>query len=145
MARPIPESILSLDVGRKRVGLAGCDSLGITITPLDALHRKTFQEDLNKIKNICIKRNVKGLVIGVPLDESGKDTDQSNYSKRYGHRLAVALGLPLAWVNEHSSSWEAGQRFNLKSDRSGKLDSAAAALILEQWMNEGPELKTSAD
>jgi hypothetical protein len=53
--------------------------------------------------------------------------------------LARALRLPLAWVNEHSSSWEAGERHGLHGDRSGALDSAAAALLLEQWLREGPE------
>ena len=51
------------------------------------------------------------------------------------------LDLPIAWVNEHSSSWAAADRYNLKSDRSGQLDSASAQLLLEQWLQEGPELK----
>ena len=55
--------------------------------------------------------------------------------------MAIKLGLPLAWVNEHSSTWSAAMKFNLKKDRSGNLDSAAAALLLEQWLKEGPELK----
>jgi putative holliday junction resolvase len=45
----------------------------------------------------------------------------------------------VAWVNEHSSSWEAADRFGLRGDRSGRLDSLAAALLLEQWLREGPE------
>ena len=42
--------------------------------------------------------------------------------------MAIKLGLPLAWVNEHSSSWEAGQKLKLQNDRTGQLDSAVAAL-----------------
>jgi putative Holliday junction resolvase len=42
-------------------------------------------------------------------------------------------------VDEHASSWAAGERFGLHGDRSGRLDSAAAALLLEQWLREGPE------
>ena len=44
-------------------------------------------------------------------------------------------------MNEHSSTWAAGEQFGLMGDRSGRLDSAAAALLLEQWLAEGPELK----
>ena len=63
--------------------------------------------------------------------------------RSYGLRLAAALAaggdpLPVAWVNEHSSSWAAGERFGLHGDRSGRLDSAAAALLLEQWLRDGP-------
>ena len=54
-------------------------------------------------------------------------------------RLLASLGLPLplAWVNEHATSWSAAERFDLRKDRSGRLDSAAAALLLEQWLREG--------
>ena len=45
----------------------------------------------------------------------------------------------MAFVNEHSSSWAAGERHRLHGDRSGRLDSAAAALLLEQWLADGPE------
>ncbi|MFM7653260.1 MAG: Holliday junction resolvase RuvX, partial [Vulcanococcus sp.] len=54
-------------------------------------------------------------------------------------RLARQLQLPLAFVNEHTSSWAAAERHGLHGDRSGALDSAAAALLLEQWLAEGPE------
>ena len=64
--------------------------------------------------------------------------------RRYGLALQRGLAqrhlsLPLAWVNEHSSSWDAAERFGLRGDRSGRLDSLAAALLLEQWLREGPE------
>ena len=84
---------------------------------------------------------MQGLVVGLPLDAAGQPTAQAEHCQRYGLRLAAALDLPLAWVNEHSSTWAAGEQFGLKGDRSGRLDSAAAALLLEQWLVEGPELK----
>ena len=49
------------------------------------------------------------------------------------------LALPLALVNEHSSSWAAAEAHGLQGDRSGALDSAAAALLLRQWLQDGPE------
>ena len=141
MAKPKPISVLSIDVGRKRIGLAGCDPLGITISNLPALHRKSFEEDLKIIKILCQRRNVEGLLIGIPLDEKGGATKQAKHCERYGKRLAQNLDLPIAWINEHSSSWTAAQKYKLHNDRSGQLDSAAAGLLLEQWLREGPELK----
>ena len=141
MSSPKPKSILSLDVGRKRVGLAGCDALGITIKPLPAIHRGTFKQDLQILQTYCQRRKVEGLIVGIPLDEEGKPTEQSKHCERYGHRIAIALDLPLAWINEHSSTWAAGEIHNLQHDRTGKLDSESAALLLEQWLEEGPELK----
>ena len=142
--KPIPRSVLSIDLGRRRIGLAGCDPLGITVTTIPALKRSHYNEDLNKLIIICKKRKVEGLIIGLPLDDKGNPTTQSVFCEKYGYRLAKSLNLPLAWVNENSSSWEAAEEFNLKNDRTGKIDSTAAALLLQQWLKEGPELKTSA-
>lgn len=133
--------MLSLDVGRRRIGLAGCDPLGITVTPLPALQRGRFDGDLIVLQQLCRDRRIQGLVVGLPLDAAGQPTAQAEHCRRYGRRLAKALQLPLAWVNEHSSTWAAGEQYGLAGDRSGRLDSAAAALLLEQWLREGPELK----
>ncbi len=138
---PKPRSVLSMDVGRRRIGLAGCDPLGITIIRLPALIRFGFKKDLEVLQALCEKRKVEGLLVGIPLNDKGENTDQGEYCKNYGLRTANALELPLAWVNEHSSSWAASKRFKLRKDKSGQLDSASAALLLEQWLREGPELK----
>ena len=140
MQKPIPKSVLSLDLGNKRIGIAGCDPLGITVTRLPALFRQDFNTDLKELIARCKERNVQGLIIGLPLNQKGEETYQSKLCRKYGKRLAKSLDLPVAWVNEHSSSLEAIDKLNLKNDRSGKIDSEAAAILLEQWLNEGPDL-----
>ncbi len=140
-SKPAPRSVLALDIGHKRVGIAGCDPLGITVSRLPALIRNNIEKELAYLKTLCEKRKVEALVIGLPLDQFGRETKQAKYSLKYGGELAKKLDLPVAWVNEHSTSWEAKERFNLNEDRSGILDSASATLILEQWLNEGPEIK----
>lgn len=139
MSRPQPRSALALDVGRRRIGLAGCDPLGLTVTPLPALARAAFAADLGQLQLLIARRRVQLLVVGLPLDSRGGPTPQARHCRRYGLQLAAATRLPLAWVNEHSSSWAAAERHGLQGDRSGALDSAAAALLLEQWLQEGPE------
>ena len=139
MAPPSPRSVLALDVGRRRIGLAGCDPLGLTVTPLQALRRGRFPEDLCVLEALVQKRRVTALVVGLPLDASQQPTEQAQHCRRYGERLGRSLALPLALVNEFASSWAAGERHGLHGDRSGALDSAAAALLLEQWLAEGPE------
>ena len=136
---PRPRSVLALDVGRRRIGVAGCDPLGISVTPLPALHRGDFASDLVTLQSLITGRAVQALVVGLPLDAAGAPTPQALHCRRYGERLARQLELPVAWVNEHTSSWAAAERHGLHGDRSGALDSAAAALLLEQWLQEGPE------
>jgi putative Holliday junction resolvase len=85
------------------------------------------------------ERRVRALVVGLPLDAQQQPTEQALHCRRYGERLARALELPLAWVNEYGSSWAAAELHGLQGDRTGALDSAAAALLLQQWLQEGPE------
>ena len=143
MIQPNPCSVLSLDIGKKRIGVAGCDSLGISITHLPAIFRKSFEEDLKEFWKICSYRKVKGLVIGNPLDMNGKETNQSIQCKKYGVKLAKCLKLPLAFINEQCSTVEAKEKFSIKSDKTGRIDSAAAAILLQQWLIEGPKLDDS--
>ena len=143
MTPPKPCSVLCLDIGEKRIGIAGCDPLGISITHLPAIFRDSFKQDLKEFTNICDERKVEGLIIGNPLDMNGKETYQSIQCKKYGFKLAKCLKLPLAFINEHCSTYEAEERFSLKKDKTGKIDSAAAAILLQQWLIEGPKLDDS--
>ena len=143
MIQPKPCSVLCLDIGNKRIGIAGCDPLGISITHLPAIFRKSFKKDLQEFTKICASRKVKGLVIGNPLDMYGKETNQSTKCKKYGFKLAKCLNLPIVFINEHCSTAEAKEKFSLKIDKTGKIDSAAAAILLQQWLIEGPNLNAS--
>ena len=83
--------------------------------------------------------------MGIPLDEEGKMTTQAIDCKNYGKLLSNELKLPFSYVNEHSSTWESSNRFGIKIDKSGLIDSLSAKIILEQWIEEGPELEELAD
>ena len=139
--KPKSKSILSLDVGLKRIGLAYCDSLFITVNILPALKRERNNSDIIIIKEHIKKLNLTGFIVGLPLDESGGMTSQALDCKTYGEFLFNELKLPFSFVNEHSSTWESTNRFGVKKDKSGLIDSLSAKIILEQWIQEGPELK----
>ena len=143
MIQPKPCSVLSLDIGNKRIGIAGCDPLGISITHLPAIFRKNFEEDLKEFTKICSIRKVKGLIIGNPLDMNGEETNQSIRCKKYGIKLASCLNIPFVFINEHCSTQEAKEKFSLKRDKTGRIDSASAAILLQQWLIEGPNLDDS--
>ena len=139
--KPKSKSILSLDVGLKRIGLAYCDSLFITVNILPALKRERNNNEIIIIKEHIKKLNLTGFIVGLPLDEAGGMTPQAIDCKAYGEFLFNELKLPFSFVNEHSSTWESTNRFGVKKDKSGLIDSLSAKIILEQWIQEGPELK----
>ncbi len=139
--KPKSRSILSLDVGTKRIGLAYCDSLFITVNILPAVKREKNYSEINTIKQHIQKLNLTGFIVGLPLDEDGNMTTQAFDCETYGEFLFNELKLPFCFVNEHSSTWESTNRFGIKKDKSGLIDSLSARVILEQWIQEGPELK----
>ena len=139
--KPKPKSILSLDVGTKRIGLAYCDPLCITSNILPAVKRFKNNQEISIIKNHINDLNLAGFIVGIPLDEEGQMTTQAIDCKKYGQLLSNELKLPFSYVNEHSSTWESLNRFGIKKDKSGLIDSISAKIILEQWIEEGPELE----
>ena len=139
--KPKPRSVLGLDIGQKRIGLAYCDALNITVSILPAVKRTKDLFELNIIKKYIGIHNIRGIIAGLPLDEKGLITKQAIDCKTYGDLVFNKLQLPFAYVNEHSSTWESLNRFGLKKDKTGLIDSLSAKIILEQWIKEGPELK----
>jgi len=140
--KPKPQPILSLDVGIKRIGLAYCDPLCITSNILPAVKRFDNNQELKIIRDHIKKFNLTGFIVGLPLDEKCKMTPQAIDCKNYGQLLSNELKLPFSYVNEHSSTWESSNRFGIKKkDKSGLIDSLSAKIILEQWIQEGPELE----
>ena len=142
--KPKPKSILSLDIGTKRIGLAYCDPLCITSNILPAVKRFENNQEIKIIKNHIDQLNLTGFIVGIPLDDEGQMTTQAIDCKNYGQLLSNELKLPFSFVNEHSSTWESSNRFGLKKDKSGLIDSFSAKIILEQWIEEGPELEELA-
>ncbi|MBO8204392.1 Holliday junction resolvase RuvX [Prochlorococcus marinus] len=142
--KPKPRAILSFDVGKKRIGLAYCDPLCITSNILPAVKRFENNQEIKIIRTYIDEFCLTGFIVGLPLDEEGKMTPQAIDCKNYGQLLSNKLKLPFSYVNEHSSTWESTNRFGIKKDKSGLIDSLSAKVILEQWIQEGPELRELA-
>jgi putative Holliday junction resolvase len=68
-------------VGRKRIGLAGCDPLGLTVTPLPALRRGRYPADLEHLRQLVSQRRITALVVGLPLDAQQQPTEQAEHCR----------------------------------------------------------------
>ena len=139
--KPRSRPVLSVDIGKKRLGLAYCDALLITVSILPAVNRTKECDEFKIINHHIRSHNIEGLVMGLPLDDNGNMTFQANDCMKYGEILSKKFRLPFAFVNEHSSTWESLHRFGVKNNKTGLVDSLSAKIILEQWIKEGPELK----
>ena len=137
----MPKSVLSLDIGKKRIGLAYCDALFITVSILPAVRRSIDLKEIDILKRHIDNLNISGIIFGIPLDKNGNMTTQAKDCMEYGYLINNIIKLPFNYVNEHSSTWESINSYGIKKDKSGLIDSYSAKIILEQWIKEGPELK----
>jgi putative Holliday junction resolvase len=133
-------SALGLDVGHKRIGVAGCDRSGLIATGLTTLERKSFQQVVESLQAIVEDRQVTTLVVGMPYTMAGEEGFQARRVKKFADRLAKALNLDLAYVDERLTSVEAEQLIHAEgrslNRHKGLIDRKAAAIILQQWLDE---------
>ncbi|MBE9208261.1 Holliday junction resolvase RuvX [Nostoc sp. LEGE 06077] len=132
-------SALGLDVGSKRIGVAGCDRTGLIATGIMTVERSSFERDVEQFQNIVNERQVEILVVGLPYSMDGTLGFQARHVQKFANRLGKALKLPIEYVDERLTSYQAEQMLiaeNLSPSRNkGLIDRKAAALILQQWLD----------
>ncbi|MDB9493363.1 Holliday junction resolvase RuvX [Spirulina major CS-329] len=131
---------LGLDVGKKRIGVAGCDGLGLIATGLTTITRHSFAQDVAAFQSLVAERQVQQLVVGLPYTMDGAIGFQAKQVQKYAQRLAQALQLPVDYVDERLTSLEAeaqmeAQRISIRQNK-GLIDRKAAAIILQTWLDQ---------
>ncbi len=133
-------SALGLDVGRRRIGVAGCDRTGLIATGLTTIERQSFQQVLAQLQHLVTEREVQILVVGLPYTMDGAIGTQARHVQKFGNAIANALHLPVEYVDERLTSFQAEQLLqaqNISPSRNKPLiDRKAASLILQQWLDE---------
>jgi putative Holliday junction resolvase len=131
---------LGLDIGKKRIGVAGCDGLGLLATGLTTINRRSFQQDLHQIETLIKERKAEILVVGLPYLMDGTLGEQAKQVKKLAQRISRILNIKIEYVDERLTSVEAEEQ--LKSQKrfstynKGLIDQQAAAIILQQWLDE---------
>lgn len=132
-------SALGLDVGKKRVGVAGCDGTGLIATGLTTIYRTSWANDIKQLKDIIEEREVEILVIGLPYNLDGTIGFQAKQVQKFADKVVRALQIPIEYVDERLTSVEAEaqlksqKRFSTRNK--GAVDRRAAAIILQQWLD----------
>ncbi|HVA81100.1 MAG TPA: Holliday junction resolvase RuvX [Candidatus Binataceae bacterium] len=134
-------TIVAVDFGKKRIGLAISDPAQSGAYPLGTVERRSTALDLADIQRRIADREVTRIVVGLPLNMDGSEGSIARAARSFGARLEAHLGLPVDFHDERLSSVEADERMRpLLSRRRRKavLDSVAAAVILEGWLQAHP-------
>ena len=133
-----PGRILALDVGKKRIGLAVSDELGLTAQGVDTLYRSRIREDLAYLKQVVAQWQVGLLLIGRPLHMSGDESRQSAYTDEFAERLRGMFELPIVFWDERLTSAEAERMLRqagASTDQKKKaVDRLAAMLLLQSYL-----------
>ncbi len=135
-------SALGLDVGTKRIGVAGCDRTGLIATGITTIERTSFDRDVEQMQQLVNEREVQVLVVGLPYSMDGSLGFQARLVQKFASRISKALKLPVEYVDERLTSYQAEQMLiaeNRSPSRNKALiDRKAASLILQQWLDSKP-------
>ena len=137
--RPDIGRVLALDVGKRRIGLAISDGLGLTAQGLPTLERTTIREDLARLSQLTADRSVSLFLIGDPLHMSGDQSRQAQYIRDFAGRLSELTGVPVKFWDERLTTVQA-QRVLRESGisiekRARAVDKLAAMILLESYLD----------
>jgi putative Holliday junction resolvase len=147
------QSILAVDYGRARIGLALADSETRMAQPLSTMERINRNEDMRRLRELVREHGVKQIVVGLPLRLDGSRGEMAEEVERFAQRVRKQIGVPVEMVDERLTSWEAERlmeeiqgRFirDEKLTRGKKpkstqakmtVDAVAAAVILKEYLD----------
>ena len=143
MAQDMMGSILALDVGARRIGVAVGDALGLLASPRTVIFRRSTQSALEEIVRLVRAEEAALVVVGLPISLDGQLHGQAQTVQRFGERLRKlldALAVPMVYADEMLSTVRAEERLRAAGVRPNRIreriDAMAAAVILEEYLDQ---------
>jgi putative Holliday junction resolvase len=131
--------ILALDLGKRRIGFAISDPLGITAQGLPTYTRGNIREDRAYMRQLAKEWDVHLFLLGNPLHMSGDESRGSKHARDFGARLTEWTGIPCEYWDERWTSKVAGhvlRESGMSIDKRAKqVDMLSAVLILESYLD----------
>jgi putative pre-16S rRNA nuclease len=127
-------SVLALDVGERRIGVAVSE--GLLATPHSVIHRRSKAQDFAAVARLVAELGAEKVVVGLPLSLSGDVGPQARRVTRYAQALARALPVPVELYDERYSTVTADELLaeGGRKRRRTPIDAAAAAVILQEYL-----------
>ena len=138
-----PQSLLAIDFGLRRIGIATGVCLTRTATPLTTLPATYGEPEWKKLDLLINEWRPDLLVVGLPYNSDGSWSEMGTLAKNFAEKLRDRYSLPVELIDERFTSSEAGsllkeqRRQGLRNKKLHKedVDAVAAQLIAESWMN----------
>ena len=139
-------SALALDPGSKRIGVAACDPLGISVKPLPFVPAEPEDQALAAIATVVAEREARTIVIGLPINMDGTEGPAAKKAREFSDRLRAALPYPAPEIvlwDESLTTDEAERKLLERGlshrERKQVIDSLAAAILLKSWLDAQPK------
>jgi putative holliday junction resolvase len=131
--------ILALDLGRRRIGLAISDELGITAQWLPTLERKNLRTDMARLRQIVKEREVSEILVGDPLHMSGDSGRQSIAAREFAAALGEETGREIRLWDERLTTVEASRVLRASGigieKRAKAVDKLSAVILLQSYLD----------
>jgi putative Holliday junction resolvase len=140
--------VLAIDVGGRRIGLAISDPSRTLARPLSTLTVSSAAEGVTRVADEIarLERDDDGLesiVVGLPVRLDGSASDETARVAAFVDALRARTALPIVTADERLTSREAESRLSVLEhdwrERKKKLDAAAAAIILQEYLDRSPD------
>lgn len=135
----IPIAALGFDYGTQRIGVAFGQSISGTARPVAVLKAKDGIPDWDQIAKLIEDWNPDALVVGLPFNMDGSESELLTRAQKFARRLHGRFGKPCFGIDERLSSKEAIERVVEEDGGAGRraaIDDVAARIILENWFDE---------
>ncbi|MCD6117610.1 Holliday junction resolvase RuvX [bacterium] len=130
--------IICIDYGRKKIGIAVSDPLGITAQPFDTWYNLKIVQVIEKLKILSKELEISKIVIGLPLTMKGEKGKMASEAERFASMIRKSLNLDVVMWDERLSSRQAIrtlQAMDKKPSRDKKkIDKIAATIILQSYL-----------
>jgi putative Holliday junction resolvase len=131
--------ILALDLGKRRIGLAISDPLGITAQGLPNLERTNKRTDFAALEELIRQREVGMILMGNPINMGGSEGRQSGWVREFAGELERRTGLPVKLWDERLTSVEAGRVLRESGisieKRAAAVDRLSAVILLQSYLD----------
>ena len=135
------KTYLGFDVGTKRTGIAIANSLTSHASGIETvIHHKDGSTNWSQLEKLINKHQADIFVVGLPLDDEGKDQEMTFIARSFGRKLEQRFSKEVVFIDEYLSSSEAINQLkwhyaHKNADRAD-VDKRSAELILQTWLNE---------
>jgi putative Holliday junction resolvase len=134
-----PGRILALDLGKKRIGVAVSDELGLTAQGLPNLERTRKRADIDAVRELAAQWGVRLILLGNPLNMSGSEGRQSEWVREFARDLQNRARIPVELWDERLTTVEASRVLRASGvgieKRASAVDRLAAVILLQSYLD----------